>query len=295
MANPQVNDEVEDQIRRDYPHLAFYLDHPEIGPILRQATEEGWDQSRLMGAIWQTRWWKTTSDTARAWENTVRSDPATARQRRQAMALQVRQLAGQHGIRLTPGGVAFMREYALRYGWDESHLRNAIANFGLDHLGRIGDGAIRNQATDLLAEAKAYLIPMDRRTATRYALRMMGGTRSAEGWRSMLRRQAGAKFSWMNDLIRDGVTPGDYFAPSRTIVAQTLGVNLEDVNLLEDRWRQLTEYRDPDSGERRAMTDTEAARWARSQAEWRHTDNANDMVAQGASAIMGAMGVAGFS
>lgn len=292
--NPDFTDAVEEEIRRKYPHLAFYMDHPELGPILRRATEQGWDQMRLMGAVWNTRWWKTTADTARAWDNLARSDPATARQQRDNQRFNIRQLARQNGFDLPPGAVAFIAEYALRYGWDDAHIRNSISSFVLDrNVNRIGDGAIRNQATQLMNEARAYHLEMTEKQALKYATRMFGGNASAEGWSSMLRRRAAARMPWLRDLIKEGVTPDDYYAPSRAAIANTLGLSVEDVDLRDDRWRKVVDYRDPDTNERRAMTDSEAKRYARQQDQYRHTDEANGVAAEFADAIGTWMGMRG--
>lgn len=49
-----------DQMARDlYSHMEWALNDGELGPLLRQATAEGWDENRLKGAVFKTNWFRT--------------------------------------------------------------------------------------------------------------------------------------------------------------------------------------------------------------------------------------------
>lgn len=42
-----------------YSHMTWALNDASLGPVLRQAATEGWDENRLRGAIFATDWFKT--------------------------------------------------------------------------------------------------------------------------------------------------------------------------------------------------------------------------------------------
>lgn len=45
--------------RNLYGHMIWALDEAELGPLLRQAATEGWDEARMKGALFKTNWFKT--------------------------------------------------------------------------------------------------------------------------------------------------------------------------------------------------------------------------------------------
>ena len=53
--------------RANYGYLAGFINHPDIGPILKQAAAEDWDEARLYGAVSATEWWRNTSAAQRTW------------------------------------------------------------------------------------------------------------------------------------------------------------------------------------------------------------------------------------
>ncbi len=75
---PPAREEIARYVRETYGHMAWAIDHPEIGPILRQAAEDDWSPARLRGAINQTDWWSRTADAQRQWQALEGEDPAEA-------------------------------------------------------------------------------------------------------------------------------------------------------------------------------------------------------------------------
>lgn len=50
--------DVERIARDQYGYMAWALDDPELGPILRKAATEGWDPNKLKGAVFGTNWFR---------------------------------------------------------------------------------------------------------------------------------------------------------------------------------------------------------------------------------------------
>lgn len=124
---PEMSDEqIELEVRRMFGDVASFLDHPELGPILRQAAKEGWDNSRLFGALQQTTYWKTTPDTARKWTILNTLDPATAKRQKAEQTQAVRDLAAQQGLTLSDEDIDLLAEAAAREGWSSSELRTQL-------------------------------------------------------------------------------------------------------------------------------------------------------------------------
>ena len=84
----------------------------------------------------------------------------------------------------------------------------------------------------------------------------------------------------MAPMIDQGVNPADYFAPVKDIIARTLEIVPDSINLLDPQWMGMVEVRDPKTGQLRAATLNEAMLSARKRPEWSRTAQASDMAAQ---------------
>lgn len=106
--------------------VAAFLSDPELGPILRKAAQEGWDDSRLMGALQQTKFWRTKGDTERKWIILNRLDNATARRQVEQQAQSIWDQARQAG--LSPSGLQVhdLAVNALKFGWTGGEMREQI-------------------------------------------------------------------------------------------------------------------------------------------------------------------------
>lgn len=123
---------VDAEVRRMFGEVAAFLDHSELGPVLRKAAAEGWDTSRLFGALQQTSFWRTTGEDARKWTILKTLDPATADARAQQQTIAVAQMARDAGFEFTPEQQRYFAELSLKNGWSGQqtleHLRAREAN-----------------------------------------------------------------------------------------------------------------------------------------------------------------------
>ena len=127
-----TDDAIEAEVRRLFGEVAAFLDDPELGPILRQAAKEGWDNTRLAGMLRQTNYWKSNADSNRKWRILYTLDPATAEQQRQATTVTVANIARDLGFNYTAEQQRYFAGLALANGWTTDqiteHLRGREAN-----------------------------------------------------------------------------------------------------------------------------------------------------------------------
>jgi hypothetical protein len=115
--------DVDAEVRRMFGDVAAFLSDPELGPILRKAATEGWDTSRLFGALQQTKFWKTKGDDERKWTILNTLDNATARRQVEQQAQGIWDLTRQAGIELTGLQVHDLSVNALKFGWSVQETR----------------------------------------------------------------------------------------------------------------------------------------------------------------------------
>lgn len=277
-----------DRAKSLYGYLGWFVDHPEVGPVILRAAKEGWDQARLQGALVKTRWWQHTSESARQWDALLVMDHATAARRMQETGLSIRLQAEKLGIPLGYPQLFSLTANALRLGWNPQEISLALVAQQRWHpvfalTGGIGD--LTAQVAKLASDE--YLVPVTTKQAWQWARRIAGGLSTMEAVQQQFRLLASLRFPHLMADIRQGRTPGSIFAPHRNVIAETLEVSPDQVNLLSDpKWAPVTSFRDNKMKRVRAMTITEAGRYARSRPEWAKTDNAWKSVTEAGDAIL---------
>lgn len=152
--------------------------------------------------------------------------------------------------------------------------------------------------TDQLGQMAAdYMVPMNRQDLEQWAIRIIEGTASEETFRSWMTGMAVGRFAGDPTVlaaIERGITPSQYFSSHRQMVANSLEIAPDQIDLLNDpRFSQILDVGDKD-GNRRSMSLSEVAQWARKQPEWQRTRQANEQGADLARLLTESMGKASF-
>lgn len=265
-------EQIETYIRENYPQMSGYLNVPEVRNVLIQAARENWTPSKLQAEIQATNWWRTTASDARQYELLRNTDPAEAEAMLQRKIDELEPEIARLGIEVDSRSIA---ENALRNGWTQDQLKENLVGH-LRHTST-SEGLKEGSTVDLTADTlmqmarNDYFVPINRQDAEKWAIDIYAGTQTEDSFRSYLGRLATGRFG---DVLESGLTPGDYMAPVRNIIADTLELQPSDVDLLDPRWAEVLEYEDG-SGKFRPMTLAEASRWARSRPEFRYTQGAD--------------------
>lgn len=270
-------EQIEQYIRENYPQAAGFLDVPEVRDKLIQAAREGWTSTKLEAEIQSTTWWRTNGATTRQMFALKATDPA------QYQALLSAKRAAMEPIVQSIGYVGDYSPFiedALKYGWTDDEIRQRLAA-GLRNQSQLM-GLTQGSTVDVTADAlmqiarNEYLLPLNRQDIEKWAIDIFAGAKTEEGFRDYLNRLTQGRFPGLVDM---GVTPGQYFAPIRNIVAETLELQPADIDLLSNRFSSLLETSDGKGGFR-PMTMSEAQQWARSQSAYRTTKGARDTAAE---------------
>lgn len=280
--------DLEAYVRKTYGYMAGFLDIPEVRNVLLNAARLGWGSEELYGALSATTWWKTTSASARQWQQLLSEDPASAQAQAAANAASISDLAKTHGLNLSGAQIGQLAVSAAQYGWSNDQTLDAI----LKNVtwGQLEGGSITADADKVKAIAGRFMVNLGDQTAQDWALRIAKGELTEEGVTSILQQQAKSRWSYMSDLIDQGVAPADYFAPVRDTIANTLEIGSDQVDMLSPQYLKMLEVRDPKSGELRAATLNEAMLSARRDPRWAGTRNAQDLTASAISGLQAAFG-----
>lgn len=278
----------EEQVRKQYPHLAYLLDNPEVKNVLLRATQAGWDLTTLQGELWKTGWWQTTSSSMRLWDQKWAQDNATAMWEWDQRTVNVANLTSQLGFQLSNDDAKWIAGKVLREGWSDEQLRRYLGQMA--RQSGVGAGQITDQAASFKALARSYLSTMSDSQAQEFAIRVAEGSLSREGVESLLRNEAKSRFTWLAPQIDSGMTPMDLFGATRNAVAQELEIDPGQIDMNDSNWSVLTA---PvmDGNTTRSMNFYEAQRWARQRPEWRLTDRANRQASELGLNLLKTLGV----
>lgn len=281
-----ISQEDMDYLYEFLPGYEIYLEHPEIGPIIEEAAENEWSEQKLIAKLQQTQWWKDHTASQRQWYELQIADPAEAERLLDDARDTLRREAAALGVRLNTGVLENLALDAVRFDWDEDY-RNAAIMAAIDkgEAQTTGYGIYGEGKSGIRAIAGAYIIPISDGKVDQFATRIAQGMMTLEDVELWAKTVAKARYSWMSDAIDSGITPEDYFEPIKATVANTLEINPNSIDLLDEKWAQLAEYRD-ENGEIRSMTAYEAAQWARDQDEYKYTDRAERKAGEYASALL---------
>ena len=148
---------VDAEVRKLYGDVAAYLDHPELGPILRKAAQEGWDSSRLFGALQQTKYWKSNSEPQRKWGILYTLDPAEAERQRQQQTIAVAEMARGLGFTYTAEQQRYFAGLALANGWSGDQLREHLVARERTEFGKGNEGNFTNLVSQQYGYLAAFL------------------------------------------------------------------------------------------------------------------------------------------
>lgn len=283
---PQPGD-VDAHIRANYPYMAAFLGHPEVGPILRQAAIEGWDEGRMYGAIQATSWWQSTSAAGRTWEQLQAEDPAEAARLAGQTAANVQNRARSLGLNLSSGQISSIALTATKNGWTDNQLVDELVRSV--NWASIQGGDLTALRDTVKQIAGQYLVGVSDQTAQEYAVRIASGEMTEAGVASIMQRSAKERFPWMESQIDQGVTPAAALAPVRDTIANELETAPSEIDMMDPKWLGMLEV-PGENGQLRAATREEARLAARKDPRWASTGNAKELTAKAAAAIRDVFG-----
>lgn len=271
-------------VKSNYGYLAAFLSVKELRNVLFNAAKAAasgspWDNAKLQGAVYATKWWKQTSETTRTWLALRSQDPATYTARLNEARDSIVTFAKSAGVSLTHEQVMDLAEKTNRYGWNQNTLQQAItAHFDYNPAqAPTGQGAVTVES--LRSIAKEYLLPLSDATLEKWTKDILSGTLTTDAFRAYMAQQAKSRYPGLGEALDRGVTPAQYGHTYAQIIGQTLEVDPDQVNLMDPKWMRMIDQVDPKTGVHHSMSLADAAEYVKSQPEFRNTRQAHEAAA----------------
>lgn len=275
-------DPVDVKIMEQYGYLAGYLHHPEIGPILRQAAQNGWSMQILQGKLYDTNWWKKTSSGKRELELLKQTDPAEYAQRVRDKAREIQSMGSTAGVQFE--SYAQVEQIALQILGDPT-INDAMVKYMVfshaKYKARDGEplGTMGTSMDSFQQRAAEYMVPLSDKTAFEWAKKVAMGEIDPAYAEEYLQKQAKARFAHLADDIDRGFTVKEIFDPYIEQTAQLLEKAPNQIDLMQPDLMPMIDTVDQTTGKRRAMTLSEAGQFVRKGPEYDKTQGAMNRAA----------------
>jgi len=248
---PKTPEEVRLYIEENYSQWAYLKDVPEVWKIVEEAAKGGLSDDRILGKLHQTDWWQKTDADARVWKEEKFQDPATAKEKIRVKTDALRRAATAAGITIPEPELAALAEDSLRFKWEPAEEKSALGRFFKYDKDRLMGTALATQQT-LQQKGRDWLVPMDDSTLQDWTTRVVTGEVDEAYFDGYLKQQAQSLFPQLADPISRGIPPGQWMAPYKSVAAQTLGLNPDQIDLRESKWMRSINQVD-EKGARTAM------------------------------------------
>lgn len=230
--------------------LTFLNSNPELSKLFNQAVAQTWSTDKFIAEVRGTKWFAHTSDTAREWLLLRSSDPATAKQRQQARATSIQAEAAALGIHLDTAHLRNIRDQSLMFGLSDQQVRQMIAAQYKYSPTTTGAGLAGQTIAQLKQTAAAYAVPISDAAIHNWTSRIISGLGTPDDFKNYALDQAKSLFPTMAKALDAGQTVTDYADPYKQSAVQLLGINPDDFNLMDPKWREAIDKVDTTSGDR---------------------------------------------
>lgn len=279
---PNATDtQIVEWLKENRPDIVPFLANEEMKAVAFYAATRDLSDAAFDALIKGTDYWRTHAAPSRAFDALL-ARPGQA----DAIALIdqakgiLSDLFARNGITPDDDTLGELAKAAIRSGditlqgqiLDQDGLNSLVA-FGMGQsLGDLAPGETSFNADQFRALASSeYLLPITRREADEWAVRVLNGQASEETFRSEMSRRASERYPWLAQHIAAGSTPRSATDGVTAVIADTLGMDPDAVNLMDPKYKGVLEFFDPDAKQYRGMTLGEAAQWARKQDEFKET------------------------
>lgn len=272
-------------LARQASDLGVVLNPLQLHDMSIMAISGGWNSDQVTAALHAQGKADSRPQSARTWDLQTQQDPATQHQAvingMGTIGARATQLGSTvHGLALHD-----LTVNALRNGWSQQQIDQALTAGGLDTTGKQPSAALTTLA-GLKQKSAEYLVPLSDQALNQWVAKISAGQVQADDFDAYLKDQAKILRPWMAKQIDAGVTPQQYADPYRQYAAQLLEKNPDSIDLMNDpKYSLALDNVDPKTGERGPMSFSAWQQYLRSTSDYKQTSQAVDQGAQFATML----------
>jgi hypothetical protein len=233
-------------------YYAIVKSIPEVATLLQKAVANGYPEAKFNYELSQTTWFKTTTASARAWDISEQSDPASAQQRVDNQAAKIKSQALSLGVRLDDTSVAKLAKDSLRGGWDETTITNSIGSQAMQSTTGVSQLRSGFIGQTLRQTAADYGVSLSDDTFNQFVNKVATGQESQSSFQQYALQMAKSLFPGIAAQLDAGQTYKQIVDPYKQTAAQILEMNPESIDFVDPKWSKAVTFV-TDKGEQRPM------------------------------------------
>ena len=279
------------ELAEDYGYVLDLFDSvPELKALFDKAVKGQWEPSKFQAEVRDTKWWKSSSDSARKFLTLQAGDPATAKQQLDQMIVKITQASGSLG---GPTDSRTLRQLALQAimnGWSDGQIRWNLAK-KIDLGGDKRPGEAGENYDKLAGYAYDMGIKMSDWWLGEASRQVVAGSKSMQDFEDEIRRNAKGTYSSWAKQIDAGQTVADLASPYFQSMASILELPAGSVNLFDPTIKKALQAKDA-QGKSVIKPMWQFENDLRNDTRWRKTKNAQDSAMQITRQVLSDFGVA---
>jgi hypothetical protein len=249
-----------------YPaYWAIVQNNPEVRELLRQSITEGWERTKFEAKLFETNWWKTTSESARTWDVLVSTDPAEADRLVQQQITDIRQTALSYGVRLTDSEITELATDAKRGGFTPQQIVNAIGMLALERgtegMTSLKEGYYGQQMRKFMS---SYGVTLSDNEFNNRLNEIAVGAASLDEFQDYAMGLGKTMYPALAEQFDAGKSFEQLTDMYRQKASQVLEIDADSMTFTDDEWRKAVSFNDEKTGEERMMTYSEWTNYLRS-------------------------------
>lgn len=267
---------VADDIKEQYPTLAWLINDPEVGPLLRDAVDpnKGFSSTTFQAKLYQTKWFKSRSTTRRSMEILQHTDPGEYARLIKSNRDQLSALSRRLGVNLSIQEQRYMADQNLKNGVEigsNEFMWNMYAFAKGQKDTRFGAGSVKASGFQVKEMAREqFFLPMSEKDSQQWGLEMALGLKDETSLREYLSERAASLYPHLKEQLQGGASMEDLFSGHRAIIAEELELAPDSIDF-GSQYKQVIHQIDPATGKPRPMTLHETQKLARTDKRWWET------------------------
>jgi hypothetical protein len=258
----------------EFGFMADFLNHPEIGRLLRQAADEGWDEQKFMDAIYLTDWWTLTETADIRFQFMESWQPAQATAMKDNQAAAILKIADRLDIAIDPGRLGDMARNSIVESWTADDMNRKILAEASWAMGEAEGGEIGGKMRTVGGYVDKYFVPHSASQIEEFARKLYLGDETEVGLEAYFANLAKGQYPSLATHIDRGYTVKQIFDPYAQQIAGLLEIPATSVDFVNDqRFQPIIDHIGSDN-EHRPMTLWETGEYVRGLDDWQYTNNA---------------------
>lgn len=270
--------------------IGFFNSIPELKKLFDLAIKETWTDGKFQAELRETKWWQSTSETARQAQLMEKTDPATWQATKEATLLQVRMIAAEIGAAVPEKQIAKMADTIMRTGMQEDAIRYALGDY-VTFTKTTPGGEAGMHVYTMKQYASQYGVELDDQTLRNQAARVVKKIATTEDFQKEVREQAKSAFPGWAAQIDAGITMEDIASPYRNMMANELELPVSTIDMNDTVIRSALNGLNGE-GQPVGMTLTDFQSSLKNDPRWRKTQKSQDEVMAVGSQVLKDMGLA---